>query len=101
MKLSKVIFLHPIEPPKSRTRLHYLQTTDPARRDSYVASIEGNSLGVMTDGEFYPWAVVRQATTIKEDHLEGIPWASETEHVPHEPKRRGRPPKLKENDPTR
>ena len=92
MKFEKVIFTESVEAPGALSKVAYLQTTDPNRRDCIVRSIEAHEHGVLVDGELYPWAIVRRATLATAEHLEGIPWATD-----EQPKRRGRPPK--QNDP--
>lgn len=82
----------------------YLQSTEPARRDSYVADLRLASFGVMAGDEIYPLHMVRRITVDsvsaaseapdlgglaarEADHLVNLPWAVDP------PKKRGRPPK--------
>lgn len=108
MKLKRVIFRESCEAPGTNSRVAYLQSTDAARRDSYVADLRLLSFGVMAGDEVYPLHMVRRMTVDEQaeaehepaiesdlkglaareaDHLANIPWATEP------PKKRGRPPK--------
>lgn len=91
MKLDKVIFRESCEAPGVLSKVSYLQTTDPTRKDSIVRELEAHEFGVVADGELYPWTMIRRCTIAGRDPLANIPWADDAQ-----PKRRGRPPKAPE-----
>ena len=105
MKLKRVIFRESCEAPGTNSKVVYLQSTEPMRKDSYVSDLRLASFGVLAGDKVYPLHMVRrmtvdaqetkveQASDLKglaaheADHLVDLPWASEP------PKKRGRPPK--------
>jgi hypothetical protein len=106
MKLKRVIFKESCEAPGGKSRVAYLQSTEPLRRDSFVADMRLVSFGVMAGDEIYPLHMIRRMTVdvdaVEEaqepsdlkglaahesDHLANIPWAIDP------PKKRGRPSK--------
>jgi hypothetical protein len=105
MRLKRVIFRESCEAPGTNSKVSYLQSTEPLRKDSYVEDLRLASFGVIAKDEVYPLHMIRrltvdaqeleaeQASDLKglaaheADHLANLPWASEP------PKKRGRPPK--------
>lgn len=62
MRLARVIFTESCEAPGALNRVAYLQSTEPARRDSYVEVLELTPLGVVALNEIYPMHVLRRVT---------------------------------------
>jgi len=105
MKLKRVIFRESCEAPGTNSKVSYLQSTEPLRKDSYVEDLRLASFGVIAKDEVYPLHMIRRLTVDAQeveaeqvsdlkglaaheaDHLANLPWASEP------PKKRGRPPK--------
>lgn len=84
MRLSRVIFRESCEGPGVLTRVAYLQSTEPARRDSYVADLALTPLGVSAGAELYPLSMIRRVT------IESAP-ALGSEALAQAPRGRGRP----------
>ena len=57
-----MIFTESCEAPGALNRVAYLQSTEPARRDSYVEVLELTPLGVVALNEIYPLNMVRRVT---------------------------------------
>lgn len=62
MRLARVIFTESCEAPGALNRVAYLQSTEPARRDSYVEVLELTPLGVVALNEIYPIHMLRRVT---------------------------------------
>lgn len=62
MRLARVIFTESCEAPGALNRVAYLQSTEPARRDSYVEVLELTPLGVVALNEIYPLHMLRRVT---------------------------------------
>lgn len=62
MRLARVIFTESCEAPGALNRVAYLQSTEPARRDSYVEVLELTPLGVVALNEIYPMHMLRRVT---------------------------------------
>ena len=57
-----MIFTESCEAPGALNRVAYLQSTEPARRDSYVEVLELTPLGVVALNEIYPMHMLRRVT---------------------------------------
>lgn len=62
MKITRVIFRESCEAPGSTSKVTYLQTTEPARRDSYAPDLRLTPYGVAAGLELYPMHMVRRCT---------------------------------------
>jgi hypothetical protein len=62
MKLAKAIFVTSTEAPGRNDRVAFLQSTQPERRDCYVADLWLGELGVMAGDELYPLHMFRRLT---------------------------------------
>ena len=62
MKLAKAIFVTSTEAPGRNDRVAFLQSTQPERRDCYVAELWLGELGVMAGDELYPLHMFRRLT---------------------------------------
>lgn len=119
MKLAKAIFVSSTEAPGRNDRVAFLQSTQPERRDCYVADLWLGELGVMAGDELYPLHMFRRLTVdsslAASDELPSAAREAfvnamgrddaETEtqrisaetlamlNIAHKAKRRGRPPK--------
>jgi len=62
MKLAKAIFVSSTEAPGRNDRVAFLQSTQPERRDCYVADLWLGELGVMAGDELYPLHMFRRLT---------------------------------------
>lgn len=95
MKLAKVIFAQSVEAPGTMSKVLYLQSTDPGRKDSYRADLWLGPLGVMAGDEIYPLHNVRRITVDAESAMQDAADSNPTlaEALVDAPKRRGRPPK--------
>lgn len=111
MKLAKAIFVSSTEAPGRNDRVAFLQSTQPERRDCYVADLWLGELGVMAGDELYPLHMFRRLTvdssSLSNDEspvaaraafigamssdLTGLAARESAET----PKRRGRPPKAR------
>lgn len=69
MKITRVIFRESCEAPGSTSKVAYLQTTEPARRDSYAPDLRLTPYGVAAGSELYPMHVVRRCTLAVEPAL--------------------------------
>lgn len=84
MKVTRAIFVASVEAPGGLNRVAYLQTTEPARRDSYVETMRLCDVGLLAGDELYPLHTIRRIT-LDQDQSEPV--------VAEPAKRRGRPPK--------
>ena len=120
MKLAKAIFISSTEAPGRNDRVAFLQSTQPERRDCYVADLWLGELGVMAGDELYPLHMFRRLTVDSSlaagdestsaareafvDAMSRDDAETETQrisaetvamlNVAHKAKRRGRPPKV-------
>lgn len=96
MRLARVIFTESCEAPGALNRVAYLQSTEPARRDSYVEILELTPLGVVALNEIYPLHMVRRVTLAAQvaqvAPVQAAPLPSV--EAPAAPRRPGRPRKV-------
>jgi len=100
VKLKRVVFANSVEAPGRGDRVAYLQSYEPERKDCYAADLWLSPLGVMAGDEIYPIHMVRRIT-VDAASAESKPAAEREAFVQamsadDAPKRRGRPPKQRE-----
>lgn len=89
MKLLRVIFRESCEAPGTTSKVTYLQTTEPARRDSYVPDLRLTQWGVAAGDEVYPMHVVRRCTLAPPEAQDSPVLPLLVDDWDHAPKRRG------------
>ena len=62
MKLKRAIFVSSTEAPGRHDRVAFLQSTEPQRKDCYVADLWLGPLGVMAGEDVYPMHMFRRLT---------------------------------------
>jgi hypothetical protein len=94
VRLARVIFTESCEAPGALNRVAYLQSTEPARRDSYVEVLELTPLGVVALSEIYPMHMLRRVTLAAQvAPVQAAPLPS-VEAPALAPRRPGRPRKV-------
>ena len=89
-----MIFTESCEAPGALNRVAYLQSTEPARRDSYVEVLELTPLGVVALNEIYPLHMLRRVTLAAQIALVQAAPLPSVEAPALAPRRPGRPRKV-------